>query len=81
MGGKPLLAIVLWRNLVPAPATIDPGSLTRWRQRIGAQGMEWLLAQTIKAAASIKVIEPHSLDKVIVDSTVQEKAIAYPAEQ
>jgi len=59
---------------------IDSSSLTRWRQRIGAEGMEWLLAQTIKAAASAKVIKQHSLDKVIVDSTVQEKAIAYPTD-
>ena len=60
----------------PHHPPIDPSSLTRWRQRIGAEGMEWLLAQTIKAAASAKVIKQHSLDKVIVDSTVQEKAIA-----
>lgn len=59
---------------------IDSSSLTRWRQRIGIEGMEWLLVQTIKAAASAKVIKPHSLDKVIVDSTVQEKAIAYPTD-
>lgn len=59
---------------------IDPSSLTRWRQRIGTEGMEWLLAQTIEAAASAKVIKQHSLDKVIVDSTVQEKAIAYPTD-
>ena len=59
---------------------IDPSSLTRWRQRIGAEGMEWLLAQTIEAAASAKVIKQHSLDKVIVDSTIQEKAIAYPTD-
>ena len=59
---------------------IDPSSLTRCRQRIGAEGMEWLLAQTIEAAVSAKVIKQHSLDKVIVDSTVQEKAIAYPTD-
>lgn len=59
---------------------IDPSSLTRWRQRIGAEGMEWLLAQTIKAAASAQVIKRRSLNKVIVDSTVQEKAIAYPTD-
>lgn len=59
---------------------VDPSSLTRWRQRIGKEGMEWLLAQTIFAAASAKVIKRQSLDKVIVDSTVQEKAIAYPTD-
>ena len=42
--------------------------------------MEWLLAQTIRAAASAKVIKRQSLNKVIVDSTVQEKAIAYPTD-
>jgi IS5 family transposase len=41
---------------------------------------EGLLAQTIGAAASVKVIKRQSLDKVIVDSTVQEKAIAYPTD-
>ena len=61
-------------------APIDPSSLTRWRQRIGAKGMEWLLAQTICAAESAKVIRQQSLNKVIVDSTVQEKAIAYPTD-
>jgi IS5 family transposase len=45
---------------------IDPSSLTRWRQRIGAEGMQWLLAQTICAAASAKVIRWQSLNKVIV---------------
>lgn len=59
---------------------IDPSSLTRWRQRLGAEGMEWLLAQTIFAAESAKVIKRGSLNKVIVDSTVQEKAIAHPTD-
>ncbi|MGH9566613.1 MAG: IS5 family transposase, partial [Candidatus Angelobacter sp.] len=59
---------------------VDPSSLTRWRQRLGAEGMEWLLAQTIFAAESAKVIKRCSLNKVIVDSTVQEKAIAYPTD-
>lgn len=59
---------------------IDPSSLTRWRARMGKEGMEWLLAQTIVAAASAKVIKRQSLNKVIVDSTVQEKAVAYPTD-
>src|SRR5690554_5707321 len=28
---------------------IDPSSLTRWRNRIGEEGVEWLLTETIKA--------------------------------
>lgn len=34
LGGESLLAVVLWRNLVPA-FPIDPSLLTRWRRRIG----------------------------------------------
>lgn len=59
---------------------IDPSSLTRWRNRIGEEGLEWMLTQTIKAAESTKVVKPQSYQKVIVDSTVQEKAIVHPTD-
>jgi len=59
---------------------IDPSSLTRWRKRIGEAGLEWMLTQTIKAAESARVVKPQSFKKVIVDSTVQEKAIAHPTD-
>ena len=59
---------------------IDPSSLTRWRKRIGEAGLEWMLTQTIKAAESARVVKPQSFNKVIVDSTVQEKAIAHPTD-
>ena len=59
---------------------IDPSSLTRWRKRIGEEGLEWLLTQTILAAQSVGVIKRQSFDKVIVDSTVQEKAITHPTD-
>lgn len=59
---------------------IDPSSLSRWRKRIGEEGVEWLLAVTIEAARKAKVIKARSLEKVIVDTTVMEKAIAYPTD-
>ena len=59
---------------------IDPSSLTRWRKRIGEAGLEWMLTQTIKAAESAQVVKLQSFQKVIVDSTVQEKAIAHPTD-
>lgn len=61
-------------------APIDPRALSRWRQRMGEEGLEWLLTQTIKAAESAKVVKHDSYQKIIVDSTVQEKAIAYPTD-
>ena len=58
----------------------NPSSLTRWRQRLGEGGMEELLAQTIAAARSMKAINARELSRVIVDTTVQEKAIAHPTD-
>ena len=59
---------------------IDPSSLSRWRQRLGEVGMEELLAQSIEAAKRANVIKPSSVQRVIVDTTVMEKAIAYPTD-
>ena len=58
----------------------DPSSLVRWRQRLGEAGIEELLAQTIAAARTLQAITPRELDRVIIDSTVQEKAVAYPTD-
>jgi len=59
---------------------IDPSSLTRWRKRIGEAGVERLLSISIDAARRAKVVKEKSFDKVIVDATVMEKAIAYPTD-
>jgi IS5 family transposase len=59
---------------------IDPSSLTRWRQRIGEEGVELLLAVTLEAARAAGLIKRASLDKVIVDTTVMPKAIAHPTD-
>jgi IS5 family transposase len=59
---------------------IDPSSLTRWRKRLGEAGIEELLAETIEAAKRAGVIKASSVKRVIVDTTVMEKAIAYPTD-
>jgi transposase, IS5 family len=59
---------------------VDASSLTRWRKRLGEAGVEELLAETIEAAKRAKVIKPSSLKRVIVDTTVMEKAIAHPTD-
>ena len=58
----------------------DPSSLVRWRQRIGEAGCEWLLAHSIEAARKGGVIKCQSLDHVVLDTTVQPKAIARPTD-
>jgi IS5 family transposase len=59
---------------------IDPSSLTRWRSRIGEEGVELLLAETVEVAKREGVVKRQSLERVSVDSTVQEKAITYPTD-
>jgi transposase, IS5 family len=57
---------------------IDPSSLVRWRRRIGQDGMELLLQETIAAATQAEAVKEQSLERVSVDTTVQPKAIAHP---
>jgi IS5 family transposase len=59
---------------------IDPSSLTRWRRRIGEEGVEWLLTKTIEAGRGSGAVEDASLDEVAVDTTVMEKNIAHPTD-
>src|SRR4029078_5554166 len=59
---------------------IDPSSLSRWRKRVGAERLEKLLEVTIRTALAMKALRPQELQKVNVDTTVQEKAIAFPTD-
>jgi len=59
---------------------VDLSSLTRWRKRLGEAGVEELLAETIEAAKRANVIRNASLKRLIVDTTVMEKAIAHPTD-
>ncbi len=58
----------------------DPTSLVRWRKRIGPGGMEKLLQETIVAAQRQTALKPAEIRRVNVDTTVQEKAIAFPTD-
>ena len=59
---------------------IDPSSLTRWRKRIGEEGVEWLLTKTIEAGRTSGTVQEKSLERVSVDTTVMEKNIAHPTD-
>ena len=53
---------------------IDLSSPTRWRQRIGEEGVKWLPTETIEAARRSKIVKARSFEKIIIDTTVMEKA-------
>ena len=59
---------------------IDPSSMTKWRNRIGADGVEELLRQTVEAGLRTGAVQEKSLAHVNVDTTVQEKAVAFPTD-
>lgn len=58
----------------------DPTSLVKWRQRVGADGIEKLLKESLAAAQREAVLTAPELKSVNVDTTVQEKAIAFPTD-
>lgn len=57
-----------------------PTSLPKWRQRIGVEGVEKLLKQVLKTAMVQHALKPSEMASVNVDTTVQEKAIAFPTD-
>ena len=58
----------------------DATTLIKFRQLLGEEGVEELLAQTINEAVELKLIKPQEPTRVIMDSTVQHKAIAHPTD-
>ena len=58
----------------------DPTSLGKWRQRVGVEGSEQLLKESLAAAQRAAVLTPPEIKRVKVDTTGQEKAIAFPTE-
>ncbi|MDD9928984.1 MAG: IS5 family transposase [Rhodospirillaceae bacterium] len=59
---------------------LDPSTLSRWRSRIGPEGMEEVLKATVEAALDTGAAREGSLERISVDTTVQPKAIAYPTD-
>ena len=59
---------------------IHPSQMTRWRRRIGEKGVEKLLEATITAGKATGTITERSFEKVIVDTTVQPKAVQHPTD-
>ena len=55
---------------------LHPTSLTKWRQRVGAE----MLSETISLALREKQVTKRELAQVIVDTTVQEKNITHPTD-
>ena len=58
----------------------DRSSLTRWRQRMGEEKLVALIQESLNAATRTGAAKPSDFSKVIVDTTVQPKAVAFPTD-
>jgi transposase, IS5 family len=58
----------------------DRSSITRWRQRMGEEKLVALLQESLHLATRTGAAKPADFTRVIVDTTVQPKAIAFPTD-
>jgi transposase, IS5 family len=58
----------------------DATQIGRFRRVLGEAGVEQLLKTTLEAAVAMKLVKKTEFERVIVDTTVQEKAIAHPTD-
>jgi len=59
---------------------IDSSSMTRWRKRIGEDGAEELLKQTVQTGIKQGYVKKSDCRRVNVDTTVQPKDIRFPTD-
>ena len=57
-----------------------PTSLVKWRQRMKSDGIEKMLKEIVSSAQRSGALNTKDIDKVNIDTTVQEKAIAFPTD-
>ncbi|AOO85146.1 IS5 family transposase [Bosea vaviloviae] len=60
--------------------TFERSSLTRWRQRMGEERLATLVQESLAVAVKTGAAKPADFTRVIIDTTVQEKAIAFPTD-
>ncbi len=58
----------------------DRSSMTRWRQRMGEERLVALIQESLSVATKTGAAKPADFSKVIVDTTVQPKAVAHPTD-
>jgi transposase, IS5 family len=58
----------------------DRSSLTHWRQRLGAEQLVALIQESLSVAHKTGALASRDLERVVVDTTVQPKAIGHPTD-
>lgn len=61
-------------------APFDRSSMTRWRQRMGEEKIVALIQESLNVATRTGAARPTDFARIIVDTTVQPKAVAFPTD-
>lgn len=60
--------------------SFDRSSMTRWRQRMGEEKIAALIQESLNVATRTGAAKPSDFTRIIVDTTVQPKAVAFPTD-
>jgi len=60
--------------------TFDRSSMTHWRQRLGEEPLVALVQESLSVAHKTGALADKDLERVVVDTTVQPKAVAHPTD-
>ena len=58
----------------------DRSSITRWRRRMGEEKIASLIQESLNVAVRTGAAKPSDFTKIIVDTTVQPKAVMFPTD-
>jgi len=58
----------------------DRSSITRWRQRMGEEKIAMLIQESLNVATRTGAAKPADFTRIIVDTTVQPKAVMFPTD-
>ena len=59
---------------------IDPTTFGRFRRRLGEGGLKTLMKMTVRLGLELNIIDEASCKTLVADTTVMEKAVAYPTD-
>lgn len=59
---------------------MNRSSMSRWRQRVGEEACRMLLQVSLETAYRTKALRKDDVKRVVVDTTVQPKAVTYPTD-
>ena len=77
---EPVFQLFGGEEFFPHKLPFDRASLTRWRQRRGEARLVALLQESLSVATRSGAAKPADVRQVMVDTTVQEKAIPFPTD-